>query len=61
MRRLSLFLLVLLAILPLTIVSAQDKETVVIRGFGNISTFNPLMTTDGASYQAYSLLWPRAY
>lgn len=58
MRRLSLFLLVLLAILPLTLVSAQDDETVVIRGFGNITTFNPLMTTDGASYQAYSLLWP---
>jgi peptide/nickel transport system substrate-binding protein len=58
MRRLKLLATVLLALLPLTLVSAQDDSTIVIRGFGNISTFNPLMTSDGASYQAYSLLWP---
>jgi peptide/nickel transport system substrate-binding protein len=53
----GLFFLLVLVILRLVVV-AQDDETVVIRGFGNITTFNPLMTTDGASYQAYSLLWP---
>ena len=58
MRRLKLLAIVILALLPLTLVSAQDDSTIVIRGFGNITTFNPLMTTDGASYQAYSLLWP---
>jgi peptide/nickel transport system substrate-binding protein len=51
---LSLLLVVLLT-LP---VAAQDSETVVIRGFGNIVTFNPALTNDGASYQAYSLLFP---
>ncbi|MBK8021543.1 MAG: hypothetical protein IPK19_08970 [Chloroflexi bacterium] len=37
---------------------AQDADTVVIRGFGNIVTFNPALSTDGASVQAYSLLFP---
>jgi len=39
---------------------AQDAETVVIRGFGNIDGFNPLLHGGGASFQAYSLLWPTA-
>ena len=40
---------------------AQDEETIVIRGFGNISTFNPALGSDGASFQAYSVLWPKPY
>jgi len=52
-------LLVMVALLLLALpVLAQDQDTVVIRGFGNIVTFNPALTTDGASYQAYSLLFP---
>ncbi|MDX1995989.1 MAG: ABC transporter substrate-binding protein [bacterium] len=60
MKRLVLLTLVLLALLPLSlsVVSAQDDETVVIRSLGNITTFNPLMTTDGASFQAFAILWP---
>ena len=42
-------------------VMAQDAETIVIRGFGNITTFNPILSSDGASFQAYSLLWPKPY
>jgi peptide/nickel transport system substrate-binding protein len=49
-----LFVLVLLAV-P---VFGQDDETIVIRGFGNIVTFNPSLTTDGASQQAIFLLFP---
>jgi peptide/nickel transport system substrate-binding protein len=41
--------------------TAQDSETIVIRGFGNISTFNHIVSSDGASFQAYSLLWPKPY
>ena len=48
------FLLVLLLVLMVAVVIAQDEETIVIRGFGNISTFNPAMGSDGASFQAYS-------
>jgi peptide/nickel transport system substrate-binding protein len=48
------FILVLLAVPVL----GQDDETIVIRGFGNIVTFNPALTEDGASSQAYQLLWP---
>jgi peptide/nickel transport system substrate-binding protein len=40
--------------------SAQDAETLVIRGFGNINGFNPLFASGGASFQAYALLWPPA-
>jgi ABC-type transport system substrate-binding protein len=49
-----LFVLLLMAV-P---VFGQDAETIVIRGFGNIVTFNPALTTDGASQQAFSLLFP---
>ncbi len=62
MKRLALPLLVLMlaALLPVA-VFAQAKDTIVIRGLGNITTFNPAMTSDGASYQAYSLLWPAPF
>ncbi len=60
MRVLKL-LFVLLLVLSVAFVIAQDAETVVIRGFGNISTFNPAMSSDGASFQAFSVLWPKPY
>ncbi|MBZ0304065.1 MAG: hypothetical protein K8J31_30290 [Anaerolineae bacterium] len=59
-RPLLLVLLALLVALPLT-ATAQDSETVVIRGFGNITSFNPLFTNDGASLQAYAILWPAPF
>ena len=60
MRVFKLFIILLLA-LSAIIAASQDAETVVIRGFGNISTFNPALASDGASFQAYSLLWPKPY
>jgi peptide/nickel transport system substrate-binding protein len=60
MKRLLLVLALLLVALPLTVM-AQSSDTIVIRGFGNIATFNPHMTSDGASYQAFSLLWPAPF
>jgi peptide/nickel transport system substrate-binding protein len=47
--------MILLIAFPVT---SQDSETIVIRGFGNLVTFNPALSTDGASYQAFSLLFP---
>lgn len=32
--------------------------TVVIRNMGNLTTWNPVLTSDGASIQARNLLWP---
>lgn len=59
MRRLAFCLaLLLLLALPASLVLAQDGDTIVIRGFGNIVTFNPAFTNDGASYQASNLMWP---
>lgn len=60
MKRLVFILsvLVLAVIMP---VLAQSADTIVIRGFGNISTFNPHLSSDGASYQAFSLLWPAPF
>ncbi|MDQ7026571.1 MAG: ABC transporter substrate-binding protein [Anaerolineae bacterium] len=56
MKRSIVFLLVLLLIaVP---VVGQDEDTVVIRGFGNIVSFNPALTNDGASFQAFALLFP---
>lgn len=60
MKRLLLVFALLLVALPLTVM-AQSADTIVIRGFGNIATFNPHMTSDGASYQAFSLLWPAPF
>jgi peptide/nickel transport system substrate-binding protein len=58
MRRYSLVLVVLVFLaLPLAVMG-QDDQTIVIRGFGNITNFNPILTNDGASAQAYNLLWP---
>ena len=54
-RSIVLFLVLLLVAIPII---GQDDETVVIRGFGNIVTFNPALTNDGASLQAYALLFP---
>lgn len=57
-RRILLFVVLLMFAMT---ASAQDSETVVIRGFGNIISFNPLFTNDGASYQAWSVLWPAPF
>lgn len=51
-------LLVIIAFVFVPVSWAQNGETVVIRGLGNITTFNPVLAGDGASFQAYSLLWP---
>lgn len=56
-RRMIGVLLALLVVLPLTVMG-QDDETIVIRGFGNLTTFNPALASDGASTQAFSLLFP---
>jgi peptide/nickel transport system substrate-binding protein len=60
MKRFLLVFALLLVALPLTVM-AQSSDTIVIRGFGNIATFNPHLTSDGASYQAFSLLWPAPF
>ena len=60
-RTLLLLILLLIVAIPLSAVHAQDDETIVIRGFGNISGFNPALLSDGASSQAYQLLWPKPF
>src|SRR5262245_25454342 len=62
MKRLCTLLILLVLIgMPLNGVSGQGaSDTVVIRGLGNISTFNPVLASDGASLQAYSILFPQA-
>jgi peptide/nickel transport system substrate-binding protein len=61
MRKFFLLVVFITMSVQLTLVSAQDNQTVVIRGFGNITSFNPLSASDGASYQAFSLLWPSPF
>ena len=36
----------------------QQTGTIVIRNMGNLTSWNPALTSDGASIQARSLLWP---
>ena len=62
MKRLALPLVILLlaALMPVA-VFGQSGDTLVVRGFGNIVTFNPHLSNDGASYQAYSLLFPAPF
>ncbi len=54
-------LVVLLLVMSTSAIMAQDSETIVVRGFGNITSFNPALTGDGASFQAYSVLFPTPY
>ncbi|MEP7290567.1 MAG: ABC transporter substrate-binding protein [Chloroflexota bacterium] len=62
MKRFALPLLILLmaALLPVA-AFGQAADTLIIRGLGNVVTFNPFLTSDGASYQAYSVLWPAPF
>ncbi len=60
-RRLGLLILVLLLSLPLTLASAQDDTTIVIRNIGNLTTFNPILYNDGASIIAANYLWPQLF
>ena len=62
MKRFALpLVLLLLAVMLPVAVFAQSPDTIVIRGLGNIVTFNPFLTSDGASYGAYSMLWPKPF
>lgn len=38
--------------------SAEQTGTIVIRNMGNLTSWNPALTSDGASIQARNLLWP---
>ena len=38
--------------------SAESTGTIVIRNMGNLTSWNPALTSDGASIQARNLLWP---
>ncbi|MEM7533370.1 MAG: ABC transporter substrate-binding protein [Chloroflexota bacterium] len=38
--------------------SAEGTGTIVIRNMGNLTSWNPALTSDGASIQARDLLWP---
>ncbi len=60
MRRLILVVFLVLVVLavPLAAVLGQDSDTIIIRGFGNLVTFNPALSSDGASTQAFALLFP---
>ena len=61
-RIVALLILVALVSLPRFNVSAQAaKDTIVIRGLGNITTFNTILSQDGASLQAGNLLWPAPF
>jgi peptide/nickel transport system substrate-binding protein len=63
MRRLlaALFVLLIVLAVPLSSVLGQDSDTIIIRGFGNLVTFNPALSNDGASIQAFALLFPRPF
>jgi peptide/nickel transport system substrate-binding protein len=55
---LLLVFLMLFITIPLTMVSGQDDETIVVRGMGNVATFNPYLSTSGPEFQNFSLIWP---
>src|SRR4051794_12734396 len=59
-----LFLLVLVVsvgVPRLDLAAQAANDTLVIRGLGNITTFNTILSQDGASLQAGNLLWPAPY
>lgn len=60
-RFVLVLLLVALAIAPLSLAGAQEpgSDTFIYRSIGNVTTLNPLLTTDGGSNAVAPLLWPR--
>ncbi|MCB0061606.1 MAG: ABC transporter substrate-binding protein, partial [Caldilineaceae bacterium] len=38
--------------------TGEQTGTIVIRNMGNLTSWNPVLTSDGASIQARNLLWP---
>ncbi|MCY4105259.1 MAG: ABC transporter substrate-binding protein [Chloroflexi bacterium] len=56
-RKLFYLCLLGLVILPLAQTAAQE-DTIRVRNIGNVSTFNDLFITDGASNSAAGLVWP---
>ena len=61
-RIILLVLLVALCALPHVGVSGQaSNDTIIIRGLGNITTFNHVLSQDGASLQASYILWPAPF
>ncbi|PJF24636.1 MAG: hypothetical protein CUN53_16835, partial [Phototrophicales bacterium] len=61
LRHRILLTFALLLIIPLTSVTAQDSTTIVIRNIGNLTTFNPILYSDGASIIAANYLWPQLF
>ncbi len=59
-RLLFLTLLVALAF-SAPVVSLAQEGTLNVRGLGNVSTYNFILNSDGASLTAYGLLWPTAF
>lgn len=62
MRKIALSLLLIFVVaLPLSMTSAQDDETIVIRNIGNLTNFNPVLHNDGASIIAARYLFPQLF
>ncbi len=62
MKRFLLVVFVLmLVVVPLSMMSAQDDETVVVRNIGNLTNFNPVLHQDGASIIAARYLFPQLF
>lgn len=62
MKKFALFLMLLTVMLvPLTTAMAQDEETVVISVSYDIVTLNPILATDGGSFNAIQFIYPDLY
>lgn len=62
MKRLVLLIMLMFVVaIPLTMTTAQDDETVVVRNIGNLTNFNPVLHTDGASIIAARYLFPQLF
>ncbi|MCY4105260.1 MAG: ABC transporter substrate-binding protein [Chloroflexi bacterium] len=61
MRRTICLLLLFLFIVGLPVLTYAQEGTLNVRGLGNVSTYNFILNSDGASFGAYALLWPSAF
>lgn len=62
MKRLVLFVMLLtVALAPAAIATAQDEDTVTISVSYDIITLNPVLATDGGSFNAIQFIYPDLY
>ena len=61
MKRFLLLAMLVMLLFSIPALTLAQEGTLNVRGLGNVSTYNFILNSDGASFGAYALLWPSAF